>query len=96
MALDGLYAIRFGWYSLTASLILTLTATFLVLVGQMVVQSKMRASFDDGSPPGLKLHVGPKWVGLGIRLALPLAFVTCVMGIACVSYGAVQMLRLPG
>lgn len=38
-ALDGLYAIRFGWYSLTANLILTLTATFLVLVGQMVVQS---------------------------------------------------------
>lgn len=95
MSLDGLYAIRFGWYSLTASLLLALTATFLVLVGQMVVQSKMRAAYSDETASGLKLHVGPKWVGVGIRLALPLAFVASVVGIACISYGAVQMLRLP-
>jgi hypothetical protein len=95
LAVDALAAIRLGWYSLTASMILVLTATFLVLAGQMVVQMKMRAAFSDGTPPRLKLFTGPAWVGLAIKTTLPLAFLTSVVGIASISYGAVQLLRIP-
>jgi hypothetical protein len=95
LSLDGLYAIRFGWYSLTASMILALAATFIVLLGQSIVQMKMRSAFSDGSPAGLKLHSGPNWIGVAIKASVPLAFLSCVVGIACVSYGAVQLLRIP-
>lgn len=94
LAMDGLIAIRAGWYSITLGLVLALSVTFFVLWGQLAVQRKLNDSFN-AQPTTLQLHRGPAWVGKAVRLALVLAFLTSVLGIACVSYGAVQMLRIP-
>lgn len=90
----ALNAIRFGWYALTISMILALAGTFFVLAAQAIVQRKMRKAFGDGSPPGLRLFTGPPWIGRAIWTTVPCAFLACVVGVACVSYGAVQLLRI--
>jgi hypothetical protein len=94
LAMDGLLAIRAGWYLITLGLVLALAVTFFVLWGQLVVQRKLNDSFN-AQPTALQLHRGPSWVGTAVRWALVMAFTTSVAGIACVSYGAVQMLRIP-
>lgn len=90
--LPAFAAIQAGWYLLTIGLILALATTFTVLMAQMHVHWKMRKSFVP-EPKTLKLHTGPEWVGLAVRVTLWLAFTASVVGIGTVSYGAVQMLK---
>lgn len=90
----GLFAIRNGWYLLTLGMILALSITFFVLLGQLSVHKQWRESFNSKGTE-IKMMNGPPWIGKAIRIAIVLAYAASVLGIACVSYGAVQTLRLP-
>jgi hypothetical protein len=90
----GLFAIRNGWYLLTIGMILALSITLFVLLGQLAVHKQWRESFNPQATE-VRMMNGPPWIGKAIRIGICLAYVTSILGIACVSYGAVQMLRLP-
>jgi hypothetical protein len=92
---DGLFAIRNGWILLTASLVLALTVTALVVAAQASVSRKWLAELEKQAPMNQRVFKNPEWVKHAITITMTLAFLTCVLGTCAISYGAIQLLNLP-
>lgn len=95
VAPDALVILRAGWWLLTSGLILALTASFCVLLGQAIVHLKMRKKYEVGDEERkLELITGPGWLRPAIWLAVIASFLASVSGLAAMCWGASAMLRL--
>lgn len=92
---NGLTFVRSGWYLLATSLVLALLTSFLHIVSQSRVITRMKVlMFSDEGDSRIELVESPLWQRAIIWIVFVAAFALCCTGVGLVSYGASRLLRI--
>jgi len=89
----ALCSIVTAWYSLSLSIVLSLTTMFLLIIAQAQTASGWGAKTHVNSE-GLKVVNNPAWFRIIMWLTGSVSFLCCVIGLAYIAHGAGQLITV--
>lgn len=88
---EALNSIVYAWYSLSFSIITALITMFLLIIAQAQTTSKWEEQLVTNSL-GKEIIHNPMWLKAVMWIIGIFSFVSCIVGLSCITYGAGQML----